>query len=92
MNARFFGAVVAATIIIVAVGVGGWLLTLGIFVGEGVQLDHRGNGAAVYFHTCRYLYATGIREMIYPPVVYNAPQEASAHQFCAPLGNGNYGT
>jgi hypothetical protein len=61
-------------------------LSRGIFIGSAIEVRLRGNGEAAYFHKCRYLYWTGVREVIGPPVVYETREEAE-HQFCGPFPN-----
>lgn len=68
--------------------VGGYLLTRGVLIGSRAEVRFRGNGEAAYFHKCRYLYLSGVREVLGTPIVYETREEAEK-QFCAPLGNSN---
>jgi hypothetical protein len=59
-----------------------YFLTKGILIGSDVQTITRPYGEA-YIHKCRYLYLSGIREVIDPQVVIET-HEIADQQFCPP--------
>ena len=77
-----------AFLVLAVIFVVGYLLIQGVFVGSRVQMGMRGNGQPAYFHECRYLYFSGIREMLNAPVAFETSQEAES-QVCQLLGNSN---
>jgi hypothetical protein len=62
----------------------GTALTEGVLVGSAPAFRMRGNHEMAYFHTCKYLYFTGIRRVVTPAIVYDSQKEAE-EQFCLPF-------